>query len=55
MKKYLLVLLLAGNVSIAQNKLDLPARDVMERYHARIHETGDMSKSAKGMVTGLCA
>ncbi len=46
MKKYLLVLLLAGNVSIAQNKLDLPARDVMERYHARIHETGDMSKSA---------
>lgn len=46
MKKYLLVLLLAGNVSIAQNKLDMPARDIMERYHARIIEAGDISKQA---------
>lgn len=48
MKKHLLVLLLTGNaiVSVAQNKLDLHARDVMERYHTRIQQPDDVSMHA---------
>lgn len=48
MNKYLLLTLLAGNALAlsAQNKLDLPARNYMERYETRIQQIGDATKLA---------
>ncbi|MDE6757551.1 MAG: S8 family peptidase [Muribaculaceae bacterium] len=49
MKRYIPVVLLAGSAiaSVAQNKLDLPAREYMERYQARVQQaSGDVSVKA---------